>query len=134
VTGVDGSTQLWDVAARRRVGAPLSGHEDLVLNAEFSPDGRMLATSGSDGTVILRDVASRRALGTLPGALGWTTVRFTRDGRRIFVLRDTGAAQRWEVSPDAWSRHACRVAGRELTRGEWDEFVPDQDYRKVCGG
>jgi WD40 repeat protein/class 3 adenylate cyclase len=134
VTGVDGSTQLWDVAARRPVGAPLSGHEDLVLDAEFSPDGRMLATSGIDGTVILRDVASRRALGTLPGALGWTVVRFTRDGRRIFVLRDTGAAQRWEVSPDAWSRHACRVAGRDLTRGEWDEFVPDQDYRKVCGG
>ena len=94
----------------------------------------MLATSGVDGTVILWDLASRRALGTLPGAASWTTIRFARDGRRIFALRDTGAAQRWEVTPDAWSRHACRVAGRELTRAEWDEFVPDQDYRPVCGG
>jgi Novel STAND NTPase 1 len=70
----------------------------------------------------------------LPGPLGFTTVRFTRDGRRIFALRDTGAAQRWEVTPDAWSRHACRVAGRELTQAEWDEFVPNQDYRQVCAG
>ena len=134
VTGGDGSTQLWDAVARRPVGAPLSGHEDLVTDAEFSPDGGTLATSGVDGTVILWDLPSRRALGTLPGPMGWTAVRFTRDGRRIFVLRDTGAGQRWEVTPDAWSRHACRVAGRELTRAEWDEFVPDQDYRPVCGG
>ena len=96
------------------------------------PTGGLLATSGFDGTVILWDVESRRALGTLPGRLGWVSARFTPDGRRLFTLRDTGVAQRWEVSPDAWSRHACRVAGRELTRAEWDELVPDQDYRGVC--
>jgi hypothetical protein len=50
----------------------------------------------------------------------------------VFVLHELGAAQRWEVSPDAWSRQACRVAARELTPAEWDALVPDQDYRRVC--
>ena len=125
-------TQLWDVAKRRRIGPPLRGHEGVVFTSEFSPDGRTLATSGSDGSVILWDVESRRSLGKLPGHLGQISSRFTPDGQRLFVLHELGAAQRWEVSPDAWSKHACRVAGRELTRAEWEELVPDQDYRRVC--
>jgi WD40 repeat protein len=125
-------TQLWDVAKRRRIGPPLRGHEGLVFTSEFSPDGRTLATSGSDGSVILRDVESRRSLGKLPGPLGQISSRFTPDGQRLFVLHELGTAQRWEVSPDAWSKHACRVAGRELTQAEWDELVPDQEYQRVC--
>ena len=126
------NTQLWDVAERRRSGPPLRGHEGVVFTSEFSPDGRTLATSGSDGSVILWDVGSRRSLGKLPGRIGQISGRFTPDGRRLFVLHELGGAQRWEVSPDAWSKHACRVAGRELTRAEWEELVPDQDYRRVC--
>jgi WD40 repeat protein len=103
-----------------------------VYNAEFSPDGRMLATSSSDGTVILWDVESRRAVGTLPAPPDGLAARFTPDGRRLFTLGDSGSMTRWEVSPDAWSRRACRVAGRDLTRAEWKELVPDQDYRPVC--
>jgi WD40 repeat protein len=132
VGAFEGYTQLWDVARHKRVGAPLRGHEHEVYNAEFSPDGRMLATSSSDGTVILWDVESRRAVGTLPAPPDGLATRFTPDGRRLFTLGDSGAMTRWEVSPDAWSRRACRVAGRELTRAEWKELVPDQDYRPVC--
>ena len=125
-------TQLWDVAGRRRIGPPLRGHQGFVSTSEFSPDGRTLATSGSDVGVTLWDVESHRSLGTLPGQKGQLSTRFTPDGRRLFVLDESGVSQRWEVSPDAWSRHACRVAARELTRAEWEELVPDQDYRPVC--
>jgi WD40 repeat protein/class 3 adenylate cyclase len=124
--------QLWDVAKRKRVGAPLKGHGGVVFTSEFSPDGRTLATTGSDGSVILWDVASRRSLGKLPGPVGQISGHFTPDGRRLFVLHEEGEAQRWEVSPDAWSRQACRVAGRDLTRAEWADLVPDQKYRPVC--
>ena len=126
-----GYTQLWDVSSREPIGAPLAGHEGWVYNAEFSPDGRMLATSSDDG-VILWDVESRRALGPLPGRFSAVSARFSSDGRRLFVLHENGEAERWEVSPDAWSQYACRIAGRELTEAEWEELVPDQGYQPVC--
>ena len=134
LSSFQGYTQLWDVASRRPTGPRLTGHEGGTLGAEFSPDGRMMATTGTDGTAILWDVASRRTLGTLPGRNGGVMSRFTPDGRWLFVLNGlTGDAERWEVTPDAWAQRACSVAGRQLTRAEWDEFVPDQDPREVCG-
>jgi hypothetical protein len=30
----------------------------------------------------------------------------------------------WDVNPTSWRARACAVAGRALTRAEWDEFLP----------
>jgi hypothetical protein len=35
-------------------------------------------------------------------------------------------------SADAWKRHACHVAGRDLTPREWQDALPGQPYRIVC--
>jgi hypothetical protein len=36
------------------------------------------------------------------------------------------------VSVEAWKRHACVVAGRDLTAREWDDALPDRPYQAVC--
>ncbi|HEX2468698.1 MAG TPA: BTAD domain-containing putative transcriptional regulator [Solirubrobacterales bacterium] len=132
---VDGSTTLWTTDGWTQVGQPLVRPE-RVLGVAFSPDGRTLATSHGDGTVVLWDLESRQPIGApLPGPAGdWVTARFTPDGSHLFAVYESGTAIRWEVDPAVWRQHACAVADGGLTREEWEEVVPEQDYLEVCPG
>ncbi|MGH8884981.1 MAG: hypothetical protein ACRDYX_07390 [Egibacteraceae bacterium] len=39
----------------------------------------------------------------------------------------------WPVTIDAWIRHACTLAKRNMTKDEWNEFVgPDRPYVRTC--
>jgi WD40 repeat protein/DNA-binding SARP family transcriptional activator/energy-coupling factor transporter ATP-binding protein EcfA2 len=133
---VDGAAPLWATDGWQRVGAPLALREAAALAVAFSPDSRTLVTSHADGAVVLRDVGSRQPIGSpiaLPGSPRevYTTADFSPDGRRMFAVHEDGRAFRWEVDPDAWTRHACRVAGG-LTPEQWSEVVPEQDYVSAC--
>jgi WD40 repeat protein len=124
------STTDWKVSGRR-----LAGHRERVTEVEFSPGDRMLVTASADGTARLWDVATRRPLGTaLPIQPDqYVAVAFSRSGSHLFAIPSEGRAVRWDVRPEAWKRHACLVGGRDLTRTEWREILPDRQYRRFCG-
>jgi WD40 repeat protein len=124
------STADWKVHGRR-----LAGHRERVTQVEFSPDDRVLVTGSGDGTARLWDVATRRPLGAaLPIQPDkFVAATFSRSGSHLFAIPSTGPAVRWDVRPEMWKRHACLVGGRDLTRTEWREILPDRKYRRVCG-
>lgn len=45
-----------------------------------------------------------------------------------------GRIYRWDTSLDRTLDFACQMAGRNLTEGEWAEFLPAQPYRDVRPG
>jgi hypothetical protein len=52
----------------------------------------------------------------------------------VVVAAGAGKGFVWNVDAEAWKRQACAVAGRTLTRDEWEQFLPDRGYAPACAG
>jgi len=130
---LDGNAAALDARTMRpRLQIPRA-HAGFVISVDTDPNGRMLATGSSDGTTRLWDLRTGRPIGApLPGVPNrWVAARFLAGGA-LAAVYDTGRAWRWDVRPSAWKTHACRVAGRTLTRDEWRELLPGREYAPAC--
>jgi WD40 repeat protein len=90
----DGTVVLFDIATHARDGRPLHppygpiyrpGQSRDVNGIAFSPYGKLLATAGNDGSMVLWDLAERTPIGRRPRPWGLfvTAVAFSPDGRSI---------------------------------------------------
>jgi WD40 repeat protein/DNA-binding SARP family transcriptional activator len=130
----NGAGQLFSTGDWRPVGPEMRGQNQRLTSAEFAPSGRELLTASADGTVMLWDVRTRKPIGRPVTVESDTFVSATisRDGRYVFAASIGTRGIRLAISPSAWKRHACTLAGRELTRGEWHDALPREPYQRVC--
>jgi WD40 repeat protein len=128
----EGRVWVYDTRTWRRRPEPLL-MTSPILTADISPDGRRLATTSVDGRAGLWDIASGQPIGGAPprAAGELAGAGFIDGGRQLAVLHDRGGYA-WDLRPASWARHACAVAGRTLTRAEWESALPGRRYDPAC--
>ena len=132
----NGTGRLFSTETWRQVGRPFEAHTARITFPEFTPDGRTLVTAAADGTVVLSDVETQKPIGS-PLELEpntFASAALSPDGSRLYAISTETEGISFNMSPEAWKRHACLVAGRELTPAEWDEALPGRPYQRVCTG
>jgi WD40 repeat protein/DNA-binding SARP family transcriptional activator len=132
----DGRGDLFSTATWKPVGRPLEGHTARITSAQFTRDGSMLVTAGADGTAVVWDVKTQKPMGSpirlAPNA--FASAALSPDGSRLFAVSTRGDGIRFDLSPGDWNRHACLVAGRDLTAAEWADALPGRPRQAVCTG
>jgi WD40 repeat protein len=139
----------WNVAARSVIQPPIEGDQGPIGGVAYSPDGTLLATSraGFSTSQLWLAKSGAQFAGTfVPGAPPYTERSFDFDhfipnrpafspsGDRLVTTGLDRATVSWTLDPDRWRTAACAIAGRELTEGEWRQYLPDRDPYPLCEG
>ena len=127
-----GRVRLWDLRTGRPRGPATEVAGAKIFQLAISPDGRLLAVGAYDGKAAVWDLRTRTRLGqsftVLPGLA--PAVAFKPDGR--LIVGEYVSAIEWPLDRPTLQRFACRIAGRDITRAEWEDVLPNQPYRRVC--
>jgi WD40 repeat protein len=113
----------------------MRSHVNSIFSVAFSPDGQTLASGSLDNTIILWDVATGQPVGEpLTGHTDSVySVTFSPDGQTLASGSGDNTIFLWDIGLDSWKDRACRIANRNLTQAEWDQYVGSEiPYTRTC--
>ena len=117
-------------------------HDGPVNSVAFSPDGRWVATGSDDKTARVMEAATGKELvrHRLAGRVRVMRVSFQGASTLMMATLEAGSDPRGpdcgishiSIDPNELIRDACSRLPRNLTRGEWDQYLPGEAYRASC--
>jgi WD40 repeat protein len=95
---ITGEVRILDAFSAREVWS-LEGHSRNVTDADFSPDGRRLATAGADMTIRIWDLATGQEILKPSGCPNVISLRFVSGGHRLIGGGLDRAIFFWDATP-----------------------------------
>ena len=114
---------------------PHTGRRAVLCVAFGGPNGRLLATSGEDKTVHVREAATGRELLGLRGHTGVVTcLAFSPDGQRLVSAGKDGTIRVWDATPLREDERQEARTFSHHTNEIWSLAVRPRDGRMVVSG
>jgi hypothetical protein len=128
----DGTVIVRDAHSRRPIGEPLAPGIGPIAQIAFSRDGAVLAAADRSGPVALWNIQTRQLIGRplaahFPGTWGVALP----DRNTIATAGEDGLVI-WNLHPPMLAERACALAGRNLTKAEWEQFIGRRLPALVC--
>jgi WD40 repeat protein/serine/threonine protein kinase len=136
---------LWDIQTMKPLGQPLVNVDPNIAQEllaqdglTFSPNGRLLAAGGYQSVTVWDVTKGERVARAFPTFGTFDTVRgvaFSSDGQRILTIAHAYPVDYitvWNINAASWPALACSIANRNLTLDEWNRFIGNEPYQKVC--
>jgi WD40 repeat protein len=135
----DKTARVWDFAGANPAANPriLPGHLAVIRHVGFSPDSRWIFTGSDDRTARIWDLAAAnpgltsRVLHGHGSSVSGLVI--APDGRRCITWSYDRRARIWHWQWDDLVELSGEV-GRNLGLEEWQEYFPNEPYRKTFRG
>lgn len=126
-------SDIFDVADGRLLHSIDHVTGGVAWGVSFSPDGRVLVTSGGNA---LRFWDTRTGFQTLslrnPIARPMGDHTFTPDAKRFIDSHPDGTLSLWDVDVESWRRTACTIANRPFTTAELQRYGDPRSLGETC--
>ena len=125
----DGTVRVWQAPTGQEVARMT--HEDRVEAVAFSPDGQWVA-SGGGRTVWVWHATTGQEVARMDHEGRVEAVAFSPDGQWLASGSWDDTVRVWLWRPGDLIAEACGRLTRNLTLGEWRQYIGDEPYRKTC--
>nr|HEX4312676.1 protein kinase [Kofleriaceae bacterium] len=113
--GLDGFVRVWSMPD----GAQLWGAkiERDGVTARASPDGRLVAVAGNDGSIDIVDVVARTSVTALQGKMRIWDLAFSPDDSMLAAATEDGSVRLWSLATKTAVGRLARQASRHTAQG-----------------
>lgn len=125
-----GRIRVWDIASGREV---FTGSEELELGKRFyfSSNSEYITASLWDESLRSWEILSGKEVSPVSQENQITNSSLSPDGKYEAVQGDDVVYVQLR-HPDALLSEACHRLTRNLTPEEWEQYLPNESYRKTC--